>query len=371
MKNIAKTCFFMATVMLLTVAKIYAQVSVGIGISANIAPPALPVYVQPPCPVDGYLWEPGYWAYDPDIGGYYWVPGVWVAPPTIGFLWTPCYWGFSDGVYLFHEGYWGPDVGFYGGINYGCGYYGVGFAGGEWRGNRFRYNTAAMRVNSTVIRNTYADRSIITRNRVVNNRVSYNGGRGGVSARPHSAELQAMRERHIQPTRAQLTHQQAAKRDRSQFASVNHGRPAIAAMNRLNGNRFTPQGRPATPKASGHMSAAGNRRSSVSNARRGNNNTGIQHQRGLANNNAIQRQRVQQQQRSPQRVQQHAQQQQHMHAQQRAQQPRMQQRAYMQPQHMQPRMQQPQRMQSQPRMQQPQRMQPQPGNGGGQPHGRH
>jgi hypothetical protein len=366
MKNIAKTCFFMATVVLLTVTKIYAQVSVGIGISATIAPPPLPVYVQPPCPVDGYLWEPGYWAYDPDAGGYYWVPGVWVAPPTIGFLWTPCYWGFSDGVYLFHEGYWGPDVGFYGGINYGCGYYGVGFAGGEWRGNRFRYNTAAMRVNSTVIRNTYADRSIITRNRIVNNRVSYNGGRGGVSARPHSAELRTMRERRIQPTRAQITHQQAARRDRSQFAAVNHGRPAVATMNRLNGSRFTPQGHPA-----GHMNATGNRRSfsNTANARRGNNNTDIQHQRGLANNNAMQRQRAQQQPRSPQRVQrqQHMQQRVHMQPQQ-----HMQQRAYMQPQHIQPRMQQPQRMQPQPRMQQPQRQQPQPanpGNGGG--HGRH
>ncbi len=37
-------------------------------ISINIAPPALPVYVQPECPGDGYIWTPGYWAYD-DEGG--------------------------------------------------------------------------------------------------------------------------------------------------------------------------------------------------------------------------------------------------------------------------------------------------------------
>ena len=38
-----------------------AQVSVGV--SVHVGPPALPVYEQPPCPVEGYLWTPGYWAY--------------------------------------------------------------------------------------------------------------------------------------------------------------------------------------------------------------------------------------------------------------------------------------------------------------------
>src|SRR5579884_2183867 len=47
-----------------------------VAISVTIGPPALPVYVQPPCPVEGYIWIPGYWAWGPD--GYYWVPGVWV-----------------------------------------------------------------------------------------------------------------------------------------------------------------------------------------------------------------------------------------------------------------------------------------------------
>ena len=48
-----------------------------IGIFVNFGPPALPVYEQPICPADGYLWAPGYWAYDYN-GGYYWVPGTWV-----------------------------------------------------------------------------------------------------------------------------------------------------------------------------------------------------------------------------------------------------------------------------------------------------
>ncbi|WP_442958225.1 hypothetical protein [Pinisolibacter sp.] len=35
-----------------------------VGISVTIAPPALPVYVQPPIPGPGYHWIPGYWAWD-------------------------------------------------------------------------------------------------------------------------------------------------------------------------------------------------------------------------------------------------------------------------------------------------------------------
>jgi hypothetical protein len=380
MKKLVKIGFFIAA-MLFAVPKIYAQVSVGVSISANIAPPPIPYYVQPPCPIDGYLWQPGYWAYDPDSDGYYWVPGVWIAPPTIGYLWTPCYWGYDGGIYLFHQGYWGPHVGFYGGINYGYGYFGVGFAGGGWSGDRFRYNTAVMHVNRTVIHNTYADRTVISRNTIVHNRVSYNGGRGGVAARPRPQEQQAMRERHVQPTGAQLTHQRAASRDRSQFASVNHGRPSTAAMNRVNGNRFSPQGN----RASARVNTSANNRARA--------NTHM-------NNNAA-RQRTQPQQRAqmpraqrPQMQQQRAQQQvrqQRMQAQ-RMQQPRVQQQRMQQPRmqaqrmQQQPRMQ-PQRMQQQPRMQpqrmqQPQqvrqqpRMQPQqqanPGRGGGgQPHERH
>ena len=103
-------------------------------------PPVLPVYDQPPCPEDGYLWVPGYWAYEDD--DYYWVPGVWVEPPRSGdILWTPGYWAFTDGGYNWHGGYWGLHVGYYGGINYGYGYQGSGFYGGRWEGNSFHYMT--------------------------------------------------------------------------------------------------------------------------------------------------------------------------------------------------------------------------------------
>ena len=65
--------------------------------SIDIAPPALPVYEQPPIPAPGYIFTPGYWSWGD--AGYYWVPGTWVEPPSVGLLWTPGYWGFNGGVY--------------------------------------------------------------------------------------------------------------------------------------------------------------------------------------------------------------------------------------------------------------------------------
>ena len=161
----------------------------GFAVSITVAPPAIPVYTQPPCPADGYIWTPGYWAWGPD--GYYWVPGVWVTPPVAGVLWTPGYWGFAGGVYGWHAGSWGPHVGFYGGVNYGFGYPGTGFFGGVWAGNVFRYNTAVVNVNTTVVRNVYVDRTIV-RNTTIVNRASFNGP-GGVVARATASEMVAAR----------------------------------------------------------------------------------------------------------------------------------------------------------------------------------
>jgi hypothetical protein len=201
---------------------------IALGISVHIGPPALPVYVQPVCPAAGYIWTPGYWAYGPD--GYFWVPGTWVIAPTPGYLWTPGYWGWGGGAYLWHAGYWGPHVGFYGGINYGFGYGGVGFFGGEWRGGAYHYNTAVTNVNTTVIHNTYVNNTVINRTTV--NNVSYNGGAGGVNARPTSTELAAEREHHVAATSLQTQHEQTARNDRSMLASENHGTPAVAATPR-------------------------------------------------------------------------------------------------------------------------------------------
>ena len=126
--------------------------------------------------------------------GYYWVPGAWVPAPYEGALWTPPYWGWNEGIYVFHPGYWGHHVGYYGGINYGFGYFGIGFVGGEWRGHDFAYNTAVMHVNRTVIRNTYVNETVI-RNRTIvhNNHIAYVGGPGGIRHNPTPEERMAMR----------------------------------------------------------------------------------------------------------------------------------------------------------------------------------
>src|SRR5580692_4812601 len=161
----------------------------GFGVAITIAPPALPVYVQPLCPGDGYIWTPGYWAYGPD--GYYWVPGAWVQPPQVGVLWTPGYWAFAGGIYVFHAGYWGPHIGYYGGINYGYGYYGSGFVGGRWVHNSFAYNKAVSNIDARVINNTYSER--VAEN-AARKTVSYNGGPGGATATPTAEEKAAAAE---------------------------------------------------------------------------------------------------------------------------------------------------------------------------------
>ncbi|MGC2398271.1 MAG: YXWGXW repeat-containing protein [Acidobacteriaceae bacterium] len=200
----------------------------GVFVSINIAPPILPVYAQPVCPGDGYLWTPGYWAYGP--AGYFWVPGTWVLAPRPGLLWTPGYWGFGGGAYLWHAGYWGPHVGFYGGVNYGFGYGGVGFIGGRWDGGHFFYNSAVLHVNTTVVRNVYVDRTVI-HNTTVINRTSFNGA-GGINARPNAQESAAMHDSHFQPTAEQTSHEHFASTNHANFASENGGRPGNPAMSR-------------------------------------------------------------------------------------------------------------------------------------------
>jgi hypothetical protein len=219
-------CFLLLAIELLTI-PVQSRSQVVVGVSVRIGPPALPVYEQPICPGLGFLWVPGYWAYGSD--GYFWVPGTWVEPPEVGLLWTPGYWAWENDAYRWHAGYWGSEVGFYGGINYGFGYTGVGFFGGSWRGREFFYNRAVTNVNVTVVRNTY--NTTVVNNTTVN-RVSFNGGPGGVSARPTSREITAEHQRHVTMTAEQSQHQQAASSNRTLLASVNHGRPDVAASPR-------------------------------------------------------------------------------------------------------------------------------------------
>ncbi len=69
---------------------------------------------------------------------------------------------------------------------------------------------------------------------IVNNTstTSFNGGNGGVQARPTAQEEAYGREQHTTALAAQSEHEHAASQNRDNFASVNHGRPAIAATAR-------------------------------------------------------------------------------------------------------------------------------------------
>ena len=222
-----------------------------IGLSIGIAPPPIPIYEQPYAPAEGYIWTPGYWAYDSD---YYWVPGVWSAPPRIGFLWTPGYWGYDGGNYFFNDGYWGPTVGFYGGINYGYGYGGQGYYGGQWAGNTFRYNTAVTRVNKSVIRNTYFNKQVVNN---TGSRASFNGP-GGATAKPTAKEQAAAKAEHVPATSTQQSRVEAAKNNPDLHAANNKGKPKADAIKALDRNNEAQVGAGKAKGKAGAEAANGN-----------------------------------------------------------------------------------------------------------------
>jgi WXXGXW repeat (2 copies) len=227
---------------------------VDVGISVGIAPPPLPYYEQPFCPGEGYIWTPGYWAWDGT--DYYWVPGTWVLAPFVGGLWTPGYWGWGGSAFLWHEGYWGPSVGFYGGINYGFGYTGIGYLGGRWNGGVFEYNTSVNRINGSVVHNTYSQPV----SGVHPGRVSYNGGTGGIQRQPSHAETAAAGERRAGPTSDQAQHEQVARTNPAQHFSTNQGKPAVAATGKAGDFKTNSQPaatRPAYRAPAGNTSGGG------------------------------------------------------------------------------------------------------------------
>jgi WXXGXW repeat (2 copies) len=209
-RSIRSICVLLfALVMLAMPAASSAQISVGVVV--GFAPPELPVYEQPVCPGERYIWTPGYWAWDEDGDDYYWVPGTWVLAPEVGFLWTPGYWGWGGNGFVFYEGYFGR-----------------GYEGGYWDHDRFFYNREVNNVNVTVIHNVYETRIV----NQTNVRVSYNGGNGGINERPTREEEAAAHERHLPPVRDQVQHVQAARTNTELRASVNHGKPPVAATPR-------------------------------------------------------------------------------------------------------------------------------------------
>lgn len=204
---------------------------ISVGISVSFGPPPLPVYTQPMCPGPGYMWTPGYWAWSPGYG-YYWVPGTWVRPPYRGALWTPGYWGWDPVqlVFMWHSGYWGPRVGFYGGIDYGFGYPGRGYYGGYWDHDHFFYNRAVNRLDPRFIHHFYDRHDFHRDDRW--GRVSYNGGRGGITDRPTWRDMRAEHDRRMGPMSEQFRQRRLARQMPGARWSENHGRPRIAATDR-------------------------------------------------------------------------------------------------------------------------------------------
>jgi hypothetical protein len=196
--------------------------------SVSVPPPELPTYDQSPPPDDNLVWTPGYWAWGSDIGDYYWVPAAWAAPPAIGYLWTPGYWVARGRWFVWNAGYWGPHVGFYGGINYGFGYYGRGYVGGAWQGGRMIYNRAATNVGNLQATRVYNQPVAVP---LATKRVSFNGA-GGITVQPSAAELAVAGEHHLPPTTAQLGRLHAAQSSGSIRGSSFNPRPAEAGSQR-------------------------------------------------------------------------------------------------------------------------------------------
>jgi len=214
-----------SVLLVLAIFAVSAASSAQISVSVNFGPPALPVYQQPPCPGEDYIWTPGYWAWSDADDGYFWVPGTWVLAPEPGLLWTPGYWAFENNRYYWHPGYWGPTVGYYGGIDYGWGYTGTGYYGGYWRDRHFFYNQAVSNVNVARVHNVY--RTAVPGVRTAS-RASFNGP-GGTGARPTPQQEAAAREHHVAATSAQVQNEHAAGSNRQFLAKVNAGRPPVAA----------------------------------------------------------------------------------------------------------------------------------------------
>jgi WXXGXW repeat (2 copies) len=211
-------------------------------VTTEIAPPPLPEYDQPPVPAPGYIWTPGYWSWQDDQADYYWVPGTWAEPPRPGLLWTPGYWAWIGGQFLFNQGYWGPRVGYYGGISYGYGYSGNGYEGGRWDHGEFYYNRTVNNLAGAPVRNVY-EKQIVVNN--TTNRVSFNGGKDGTTARPTPQERTYERENHFAPTGPQQQHAVLSAKDPKAFEKSNQGKPPVAATSKpgeLKGPGVTPAG---------------------------------------------------------------------------------------------------------------------------------
>jgi len=83
----------------------YAGVSVSVEIGVPVAPPVL-VYERVPPPRVGYVWAPGYWAWNHDR--YIWVHGRYIYGRP-GYVWHPEHWQRRGDRWHFVHGQWGRE----------------------------------------------------------------------------------------------------------------------------------------------------------------------------------------------------------------------------------------------------------------------
>ncbi len=79
-----------------------ALADVGVRIEIGVPPPAPRIEVVP-APRAGYVWAPGYWAWNGHR--HTWVSGRWIVARR-GYHWVPEHWERHDGRWLYAQGRW-------------------------------------------------------------------------------------------------------------------------------------------------------------------------------------------------------------------------------------------------------------------------
>ncbi len=132
----------------------------GVFLSITIAPPILPVYAQPVCPGDGYLWTPGYWAYG-DAGYYLGTGNLGACSPAripldswlLGLCRRPLCAGMPvTGV---------PTLAFTAGLTTASAMAAWASLAGVGKADTSPITPLCMHVNTTIVHNTYIDKTVI------------------------------------------------------------------------------------------------------------------------------------------------------------------------------------------------------------------
>ena len=87
----------------------------------------------------------------------------------------------------------------------------------------FFYNRTVNNFTNVRVNNVYNQKVVDNNNA---SRVSFNGGNGGIQARPTQQQEPFAHAHHVEATPVQRQHAEIASKDRSLFSKQNHGEPA-------------------------------------------------------------------------------------------------------------------------------------------------